>query len=60
MTERIRGSVHFFAGGLFFALGLYNALRACETRERRNVLNAAVYTAMVAWEAENTRRHWSR
>jgi hypothetical protein len=56
-----KGGVHFFAGCLAAAMGLYNLGEACSARrQRRHMVNALVYLGATVYEAVNTREHWRR
>ena len=59
--DGFKGGVHFFAGVLAGAMGLYNAGEACSGRRQpRHLFNAVVYLGATIYEAVNTREHWSK
>mgnify|MGYP001562474529 CR=1 FL=1 len=60
-ANKFKGGVHFVAGLLTGAMGLYNVGEAVSERRRpRHVINAVVYLGATIFEAVNTFDHWSR
>ena len=61
MTEEdFKGAVHATAASLFAVMAAYNAMRLVSTRERRNLVNVALYAPLLIWEWRQVRHHWSR
>lgn len=59
-AEPVKGGFHAAAGMLVGVMAVYNAVAWCYRRERHLGWNAVIYSAALAWELRQTRRHLRR
>lgn len=56
--DTFKGWYHMGIGLLVGVAAIYNVMRLCATRERRNALNIALYTPLMMYEIHQAQHHW--
>jgi hypothetical protein len=59
-SEGFKGSIHAIAASLAATFLAYNAMKAAETRDTRNIVNVLVYLPMTVFEWANVKHHWGK
>lgn len=59
-AEFVKGGVHAAAGAIVGVMAVYNGVAWCFRRERHLRWNTIFYTAALAFEIHQTRRHFKR
>jgi hypothetical protein len=59
-AESVKGGVHAAATAIVGVMAVYNAVAWCFRRERHLRWNTVIYTAALAFEIRQTRRHFKR
>ena len=57
--ETFKGAIHAAALALAAVMGLYNSAAWMQRRKRHLAVNALVYAALVVFERQHVRHHWT-